>query len=266
MLTVFEAVLLGIVQGVAEWLPISSEGMTSLVMINFFGKTLAEALPISIWLHTGTLLSAVIYFRKDVTEILKDIPQYVRNMTSGRKDEQPVITFLIISTMLTGLIGLPLIILATGMEDISGKIATAFIGLLLIFTGVLQISASKKETRKEQPSFGDSLVTGIAQGFAALPGVSRSGITVSSLLLRNFDASQALKLSFLMSIPAVLVADVGIAAMGIIEVDANSLLALLFAFIFGILTIDIFIKMARKFDFAIFCIVLGLLSLMAYFL
>ncbi|WP_406658297.1 undecaprenyl-diphosphate phosphatase [Methanolobus sp. ZRKC2] len=266
MLTVFEAVILGIVQGVAEWLPISSEGMTSLLMINVFGKTLAEALPISIWLHTGTLLSAAIYFRKDVTEILKDIPQYVKNLSSGASEEQPVITFLIVSTMLTGLIGLPLIILATGAEDISGKMATAFIGLLLIFTGVLQISASKKMTRKEQPSLSDSLVTGIAQGFAALPGVSRSGITVSSLLLRNFDASQALKLSFLMSIPAVLVADVGVAAMGMLTIDANSLLALLFAFVFGIVTIDAFIKIARKFDFAIFCIALGLLSLLAYFL
>jgi undecaprenyl-diphosphatase len=68
-----------------------------------------------------------------------------------------------------------------------------------------------------------------------------------------------------MSIPAVLAADVGIAAMGILTIDMNSLLALLFAFIFGILTIDIFIKIAERFDFARFCIVLGLLSLLAYF-
>jgi undecaprenyl-diphosphatase len=265
MLTIFEAVILGIVQGVAEWLPISSEGMTSLLMINVFGKTLAEALPISIWLHTGTLLSATIYFRKDIMEILKDIPQYLENLASGKREDQPIINFLIISTLLTGLVGLPLIIFATGMTEISGKIATALIGLLLIFTGLLQISASKRETRKELPSFGDSLFTGVAQGFAALPGISRSGITVSSLLLRNFNATQALRLSFLMSIPAVLAADVGIAAMGILTIDMNSLLALLFAFIFGILTIDIFIKIAERFDFARFCIVLGLLSLLAYF-
>ncbi|TGC10930.1 undecaprenyl-diphosphate phosphatase [Methanolobus halotolerans] len=266
MLTLFEAVVLGIVQGVAEWLPISSEGMTSLVMINVFGKTFAEALPISIWLHTGTLFSAAIYFRKDLLEILYGIPGYVRNVKSGNKQEQPLISFLIISTLLTGLVGLPLIVLATNITEFSGKIATAFIGLLLIFTGVLQITASARDTKKHIPLFGDSLVTGIAQGFAALPGISRSGITVSSLLLRNFQAPQALRLSFLMSIPTVLVADVGIAMMGMLTIDANSLIALCFAFIFGILSIDAFIKIAQKFDFARFCIVLGLLSLLAYFI
>ena len=66
MLTFIEAVILGIVQGISEWLPISSEGMTSLIMINFFGKSLAEALPMSIWLHVGTMFAACVFLRKDL--------------------------------------------------------------------------------------------------------------------------------------------------------------------------------------------------------
>ncbi len=266
MLTFYEAAVIGAVQGIAEWLPISSEGMTTLVMINLFGKTLAEALPISIWLHTGTLLSATIYFRKDLHEIMGKLPHYIRNISSRNQEDHAVITFLIISTMITGLVGLPLILFATGLTEFSGKIATVLIGLLLIFTGIFQKAAAGKDIRKNIPSFNDSLITGIVQGFAALPGISRSGITVSALLLRNFTATDAIKLSFLMSIPAVLVANIGIAAMGMLTVDLNSLFAVLFAFVFGLLTIDLFIKIARKFDFGKFCIILGTITLFAYFI
>ncbi|WP_342306076.1 undecaprenyl-diphosphate phosphatase [Methanolobus sp. ZRKC5] len=264
MLTIFEAIILGIVQGVAEWLPISSEGMTTLVMINVFNRTLADALPIAIWLHTGTLLSAAVYFRTDVKEIINEIPHYLKNRDVQEK-KNSIITFLLIATAITGIIGLPLILFATGMEEFSGKLATAFIGGLLIITGLLQISASKRTKKREQTVIMDSIIAGIAQGFAALPGVSRSGITVSTLLLRDIEASQALRLSFLMSIPAVLAADVGIGAMGLLSFDLNSLLALFFAFLFGILTIDLFIKAAKKYDFSKFCIALGILSILAYF-
>ncbi|WP_406659907.1 undecaprenyl-diphosphate phosphatase [Methanolobus sp. ZRKC3] len=265
MLTVIEAIILGIVQGIAEWLPISSEGMTTLVMINVFGKSLTESLPMAIWLHTGTLLSATVYFRNELKEIFREIPGFIKYRNLQNKDHT-LIVFLIISTLLTGIVGLPLILFATGWAEFSGKLATAFIGLLLVFTGLLQITAAKRAEKKTEPALKDSFIVGITQGFAALPGVSRSGITVSTLLLRNFQASDALKFSFLMSIPAVLVAEIGMGAMGFLTIDANSLLALFFAFLFGILTIDVFIKVAEKFDFSKFCIGLGLLSILAYFL
>ncbi len=147
MLSFFEAVVLGIVQGTAEWLPISSEGMTSLVMINFFGKTLSEAIPISIWLHLGTLLAATVYFKKDVFEILSGLPGYFQTFSSGGQRD-PIISFLIISTMLTGIVGLPLVLLATDHSEISGASATALIGVMLIVTGVLQRTASRGVTKK----------------------------------------------------------------------------------------------------------------------
>ncbi|WP_407354749.1 undecaprenyl-diphosphate phosphatase [Methanolobus sp. WCC5] len=265
MLTIFEAIILGIIQGIAEWLPISSQGMTTLVMLNVFDKSLADALPIAIWLHTGTLLSAVVYFREDIREIISQIPPYLKSRDIKEK-KGSLITFLLITTIITGIVGLPLILLATGMGDFSGKFATALIGVLLIITGLLQISASKRTKKREKPMISDSVIAGIAQGFAALPGISRSGITVSTLLLRDIEASQALRLSFLMSIPAVLAADLGMGAMGLLKFDLASLMALFFAFIFGILTIDLFIKAAKRFDFSKFCIALGILSILAYFI
>ncbi|MCD4704105.1 MAG: undecaprenyl-diphosphate phosphatase [Methanosarcinaceae archaeon] len=265
MLTLVEAIILGTVQGIAEWLPISSEGMTSLVMVNVFGMTLSEAIPLAIWLHIGTLLSAVIYLRQDVMDILRDLPDYVRSFSSGSSHDA-TITFLIISTLLTGIVGLPLMKFATGFTDFSGALATALIGVLLIATGILQKVVAKGSARKNLPEISDSVIVGVAQGFAALPGISRSGITVSALLLRKYESSKAIRLSFLMSIPTILVAEIGIGLMGLITVDRYAVVALLFAFLFGLLTIDMFLKVAERMDFSNFCIALGLLSVLVLLL
>ncbi|MHC1576422.1 MAG: undecaprenyl-diphosphate phosphatase [Methanosarcinaceae archaeon] len=261
MLTLAEAVILGIVQGIAEWLPISSEGMTSLVMVNVFDMNLSDAIPLAIWLHIGTLLSATIYLRHEVMEILRDLPDYVRSFSSGSSHDA-TITFLIISTFLTGVVGFPLMKFATGFTDFSGALATALIGVLLIGTGILQKVVTNGHVKKTLPRLSDSFIVGVAQGFSALPGVSRSGITVSTLLMRKYEASHAIKLSFLMSIPAVLVAEVGIGLMGLVTLNRYTVVALFFAFLFGLLTIDLFLKVAERMDFSNFCIALGFLSIL----
>ena len=264
MLTFTEALILGTIQGISEWLPISSEGMTSLVMINLFGKSLAEALPISIWLHIGTMLAAVVFLRKDILEILQNLPGYIRNLSS-KKPASSITTFLIVSTVLTGIVGFPLILFAVGFTDFSGKAATASIGLLLIFTGLLQRKAAGRIDEKKEIGMADTFITGIVQGFSALPGISRSGITVSALLLRKFDAERALRLSFLMSIPAVLAAETGLILRDMIAFDVNYLAAIASSFVFGLLTISALFRAAKKIDFSWFCFVLGILSIAAFF-
>ncbi|MBW6462474.1 MAG: undecaprenyl-diphosphate phosphatase [DPANN group archaeon] len=265
MLTLLEAVVLGIVQGIAEWLPISSEGMTSLIMINFFGKSISDALPMSIWLHIGTMLAAIVFLRKDVMAIVRNLPGYVKKQ-SFESNVNATTTFLIITTFLTGVVGLPMIVFAIGSGGaFSGKVATAFIGLFLIVTGVLQRKAKGGVGLLKRINNVDSIIVGIAQGFSAIPGISRSGITVSALLFRGFTAEKALRLSFLMSVPAVFVAEVGLGVMGLLVFDVNSIVALLFSFVFGFLTIGALFKVAGKIDFSWFCIILGALSVFAFF-
>ncbi|NOQ55333.1 MAG: UDP-diphosphatase, partial [Nanohaloarchaea archaeon] len=217
-----------------------------------------------IWLHIGTMLAAVVFLRKDIIVILRNIPRYLQR-ESVEKKANDTTTFLIITTLLTGVIGLPLILYVVGFTDFSGKTATAVIGLFLVFTGILQRKATGQKEILKSVGIADSIFVGIAQGFSALPGISRSGITVSALLLRKFDAMRALKLSFLMSIPAVLAAEVGLGLMGLIVFDINSVVALIVSFVFGLLTIGALFKVAKKIDFSWFCIVLGLLSLLAFF-
>jgi undecaprenyl-diphosphatase len=253
--------VLGIVQGIVEWLPISSEGVNSLIMVNFFGKTLAEAVVYSIWLHTGTLFAAIIYFREDVLKLLENFSLYLKN-PKKETDENLLTSFLIISTFLTGVVGLPLFLFGVDRANVSGAVATAFIGILLIFTGLLQ-KYSRGSSEKKDITMKDSVLVGGFQAFSVLPGISRSGITTSVLLLRKYEARDALKLSFLMSIPAVFVAEVGLALLGRIIIDAYSLIAVGISLVFGLLTIAVLMKIATRINFGNFCIFLGLLSLAA---
>lgn len=230
-------------------------------MVNFFGRGLADAVAYSIWLHTGTLLAATVYFRAEVLKLLGNLPSYVKDPRKGTDDNR-LTTFLIVSTALTGVIGLPIILFGIDKADFSGGVATAFIGILLIFTGLLQ-KYSRGPSGKRVITLKDSALVGGLQAFSALPGISRSGITMSALLLRKYDAHSALKLSFLMSIPAVFTAEVGLALLDKITIDAYSLLAVFVSFVFGLLTIGVLMGIAGRVNFGNFCIFLGLLSLAA---
>ena len=135
-MNIIEPILLGIVQGVTEWLPVSSEGISSIVLVNFFGKSLEEAVFLSIWLHTGTLFAALVYFRKEIVGIIKNLPKYKAKSMEGYNG---LTTFLIVSTSLTGVIGAPLLLMGLVKIDFSLNFAMAFIGLLLIVTGLVII-------------------------------------------------------------------------------------------------------------------------------
>ena len=249
-----EGFILGIIQGITEWLPVSSEGILTLVGIKFFGRDLAGSISMAIFLHMGTFFSALIYFRKDVVKIF-------------RPENKKILRFLVLSSLVTAAVAAPLLFFAMDyFSEISLVFIVAFVGLMLVFTGLAQF---KKPETYFRNAFDlknkDGLVAGVWQGLAVLPGISRSGFTIAVLLLRKFRDSEALRLSFLMSLPVVLGANAVLALKGFtLSLGfGSSVAALLTAFVVGFLTIGALLKISRKINFGWFAIFFGVLTLLS---
>ncbi len=251
-------IMVGLLQGVTEWLPISSSGQSMLALINFLSLNPETALKLAIYLHTGTLLAVSVKYRRDLLEVLKSIP--------GLRDDRLTL-FLVVSTLISALIGAPIYIL---MRDYlryygGGGTVTVLIGFSLLFTGaLLYLSKERFGVKKVRDvRVSDMIVCGIAQGLSVIPGISRSGVTVSAMLLVGFRQDIALKLSFLMSIPAVFgVVFVEYLSGDIVSLNYTGLFTgILVAFIAGYLTIEALLLFSRRVRFDFFCIFFGLLTI-----
>ena len=206
-LTILQQIILGIIQGITEWLPISSSGILALIMSNFFGITdLGFLLHTALLLHLGTFFAALIYFRREAWNLTKALFNY----KNSDKETKLVLKFLIITTLITGIIGIFILKILTFINlELTGKTISFVIGFLLLITGIFQIKVRQRGLRKEiNLKNNDSLLLGIMQGLSSIPGLSRSGITISTLLLKKFDDTSALRLSFLMSLPVVLLGNI----------------------------------------------------------
>jgi undecaprenyl-diphosphatase len=182
--------------------------------------------------------------------------------------EKNVLHFLIISTFVSGVLGFVLLLGLEQFEselEVSGKTLTAIVGLLLLFTAWLQLKKKNATERlAEDVGIKDSLLLGLAQGLTVLPGLSRSGLTVSALLLRKVDDESALKLSFLMSLPIVLVGNIVLNIdmfITLADVSSVALWGLLASFAFGLATIHLLIKLSRKVNFGYFVGIFGILMI-----
>ena len=173
--------------------------------------------------------------------------------------------FLLIATPLTGLIGLPLFLLAKRMAATFGEALVALTGIALILNGLLQRGRGDTIGARGASDLRlmDGVAVGLAQGLSALPGVSRSGITTTLLLIRGFEGEEALRLSFLLSIPAVLSAEMGIVLLyGFPSIEARTLLlAVVASFLSSLLSIHALIRLAKRTRFWLLCVLLGALSL-----
>lgn len=267
-MTILQGLILGAVQGIAEWLPISSKGIVTLILVNAFGLQFREAFFIAIWLHLGTLLAAVFFFRRELWEMIKYLPAWFRDIRRPAATEQGrLITFLIVGTAVTAAVGGPLILFSLDNLQLSSALLTALIGLFLIVTGLVQRFAIKSAGIVDKPlRIIDALWVGLAQALSAFPGFSRSGMSVSALLFMRYSGGQALRLCFLMSIPIILVAEVGLGLIQGMVINEASVAGLLSAAVFGFLTIKALMKVAIVLPFWIFCIALGLLSLVPWML
>ncbi len=250
----------------AEWLPVSSEGLIFLIKSNFFPgeEGIGDIVRLALFLHLGTFFSALVYFRKEVWSLIKTVGKYKK----AEKKDKRLLTFLLIATLVSGILGL---IFIKGLENVDAPVERISRYINMIVAGLLLITASLQIKINKNKDFGkteeglrnqDGVFVGIAQGFAALPGLSRSGLTVSALLISEFKDNTALRVSFLLSLPIVLAGNI-LLNFGEMTFSVYNLLALLSSFIFGLLTIDILLKVARKINFGYF--VLGFALLMIIF-
>ena len=182
-----EAVIAGAIQGTVEWLPISSEAQTMLYMLNILNIDPQTALSYAFYLHFGTMLAVIIKFRNELISIIKSpFPEFKLS------------AIIIFGSVFTAITGIPLyIILRNVSTGVDSGIFTLIIGLMLIITGVVMKHAKHKGHKDiEEINNKDIFLTGIAQGFAIIPGISRSGITITTLLIRNVKQETALTISF----------------------------------------------------------------------
>jgi undecaprenyl-diphosphatase len=264
-----EFLILGSVQGLVEWLPLSSEGMVFLVKSNFFdhGETAMDVLRLSLFLHLGTFLAAFVYFRKEIVSLFKTMFFYRQSPDSDKK----TLIFLLITTLISGGLGY---VLAKVFDSFSssfenfGKFVTVFVAALLFATGILIMKAKKQSDKRRtegEATAKDGIILGIVQGLAVLPGFSRSGLTVSSLLFRKFDDLPAMRLSFLMSMPIIFLGNI------VLNFDKEffswaSLAGVAAAFAVGLVTINIFLGLVKKINFGYFAIVFACLMIISVFI
>lgn len=260
----FQQVILGIIQGIVEWLPISSEGFLLLVSSNFFGSVDIDLfIRQALFLHLGTFFAALIYFRKDVLELTKGMMNYRESDAGTRK----FLRFLFITTIISGVLGLAILNFFDFVNiqkiPLTSTSINFIIGFLLIFTGALQLRLSSAGYRKKlHLNTNDGVFLGLLQGLAVLPGLSRSGLTIFGLLFRNFDKTTALRFSFIMSLPIVLIGNILLNFSDFLFLK-EMFFGFVFAFIFGLLTIHLLMDFSKKVRFGFFAIFFGFLAILA---
>jgi len=258
-----EAIALGVAQGIFEWLPVSSEAIIVLLKTYFFqGEGLSSLIDLAIFLHLGTFLAALVYLRKDVVSLIKTIFTY----DTSDEEQKTLLRFLLISSLATGVVGYLVLFSVSRAEETltsTGQWFVLFIGVLLLITAWFQFKKSAGLKSVGQLKTSDALFAGTMQGFAALPGLSRSGLTIASLLLKKFDDETALRASFLMSLPAVLGANILFSFDELTNLTTEMFVMIGISFVIGLLTIHALLKLARKIQFGYFVLIFGILTILA---
>ncbi len=248
-----DAVLLGGLQGICEWLPISSEGVVAALYGLLAGGDAGDALRYALWLHMGTAISAAIAFRGTLFGLARDAAR-------SPKDPPDLLRFLIVATATSAVVGFPILLTAAVLSEGIGAAGMAIVGALMLVTGIVQLRRPSGDARRggmEAATMRDALAAGLAQGLAALPGLSRSGLTVAMLLARRVDREDALRLSFLMSVPASVGAGIYAGASGGLLTSGGGLAALAVAAVVGLACIKALLRVAARLNFGGFALALG---------
>ena len=246
------AIVLGVVQGVTEWLPVSSEGAIVATYTIVWNQPFSDAVATALWLHLGTMLAAVVAFRGEILRV-------VRRCLAKTPNTWNIRWRVILPLAVSGFIGLPLLMAIGEISTESGAIVMGAVGLAMLVTGTSQIrrpTVAGGRVARELTA-RDGLTLGLAQGLAVVPGLSRSGLTVAVLLARNFDRREALVISFLMGIPASLGAAMYIALSDGFAIDGPALVSVGIAAVVGFATIHGLLAVIQRINFGMAVVAMG---------
>lgn len=288
-MSLLQAIVLGIIQGLTEFLPVSSSGHLSLFKV-VFNVNIEGGLLYDVMLHIGTLVAIFVAFHKDVFELIKEgfgflfdvisnLGIFISRLFGGKKDYRNVlkssyrrfVLLIIIATIPTGIIGV------VGGDFVEKAQQGLLIpGICLIITAVLLLIADrvkKGNINASNAKNSSALAVGVSQGIATLPGLSRSGTTITACLLCGFEKEFAVKFSFLMSVPAIL----GAALLEVKDFSSSDVIAteipvyvigMLVAGVVGYICIKTMLVIVKKHKFtffSIYCFLVGLIALVGAF-
>lgn len=255
-----EAIILGIIQGLTEFLPVSSSGHLEIAKALLGDNSVPqESLTFTVVLHFATALSTIVIFRKDILEIIQGFLKFEWN------EETQFVVKIIISMI-------PAVIAGLFFEEqfellFGGQVL--LVGCMLIITGLLLLFADRAKTTDKGVSFPNSLVIGIAQAIAILPGISRSGATIATSVLLGVDRTKAARFSFLMVVPLIFGKIAKDLLSGDINFESNQIGALgvgfIAAFIAGLFACKWMIAIVKKSKltyFALYCFIVGIASIL----
>lgn len=263
------AAIIGIIQGISEWLPISSKTQIIVSSTYLLKLTFQQAYTFGLFMEIGTIIAAVVYFRKDLTEMIHVL------LGSKNKVHRKLLIYVVVVTLMTALIAVPIYLVADSISGIALGIPMLIVGLVLIADAVvIQYSRKRRDkgmnSRKlENLSLKDYVLIGIVQGISALPGVSRSGTTTSAMLLMNMEPDEAFRLSFLAGIFAsigafglTLVASKSNVAVAVAGIGLAGLaVTIIVSTIVSLFLIDFLIKIAGKSKIIYLITALGIIAM-----
>lgn len=256
---ILDSIILGIIQGLTEFLPVSSSGHLEIGKAILGDTSIPEeSLLFTVILHFATALSTIVIFRKDILEIIKGFLSFKWN------DDTKFVTKIVISMIPAALVGL---FFEEQLEQLFGG-NILLVGCMLIVTAVLLFFADKAKNTNKNVSFKNAFIIGVSQAIAMLPGISRSGATISTSVLLGNDKTKAARFSFLMVVPLIF----GKIAKDILGGDLNfenqNITALsagfIAAFVAGLFACTWMISLVKKSKlsyFSIYCAIVGVIAI-----
>lgn len=262
-MSIIEAIILGIIQGLTEFLPVSSSGHLELSKIILGNDTLPkESMLMTVILHGATALSTIVIFRKDIMTLLKGLFQFKNN------EELTFSINIVLSMIPAAVVG---VLLDEQIEQFFGG-EFLLVGSMLMVTAVLLLLADRAKNTNKKVTTVSAIIIGIAQAIAILPGISRSGATIGTSVLLGIDRERAARFSFLMVVPLIL----GKMAKDILDgafsnIDSNIsvyIIGFFSAFIVGMLACKWMISLVKRSNlkyFAFYCLFVGSLAIIYNF-